>query len=435
MNVFTKEQAFLTLEQMQESYAHWRCVPLNERIEVVKEIKQNLLDNAELYARAITEDMHKPIAQSVEEVKKCAYLCDYYAENVEKFLSPHQIKTKWSESYVTFEPLGLLLGIMPWNFPFWQVFRFVVPNLLLGNLSVIKHASNVPLSANLLETVFSSSRMGYPLYKNLPLESSFVADIIAHKYIQGVSLTGSEFAGRAVAECAGRHLKKTVLELGGSAAFIICEDANLDSVLQVALYARMRNAGQSCIAAKRFLVHESLKSLFVEQYKAKIETLKRGDKFDYQTEISEMAREDLAIELERMVNDSVSQGAHLICGGNREGAYFPPTLLVDVTDSMPIFREETFGPVAAVTTFRDIEEAIAMSNRSNFGLGVSIFSKDVDFIKKQVSRFNEGAVYINEMLISDPHLPFGGIKNSGYGRELSFFGLYEFANIKTVVVK
>lgn len=435
MNVFTKEQAFLTLEQMQESYAHWRCVPLNERIEVVKEIKQNLLDNAELYARAITEDMHKPIAQSVEEVKKCAYLCDYYAENVEKFLSPHQIKTKWSESYVTFEPLGLLLGIMPWNFPFWQVFRFVVPNLLLGNLSVIKHASNVPLSANLLETVFSSSRMGYPLYKNLPLESSLVADIIAHKYIQGVSLTGSEFAGRAVAECAGRHLKKTVLELGGSAAFIICEDADLDSVLQVALYARMRNAGQSCIAAKRFLVHESLKSLFVEQYKAKIETLKRGDKFDYQTEISEMAREDLAIELERMVNDSVSQGAHLICGGNREGAYFPPTLLVDVTDSMPIFREETFGPVAAVTTFRDIEEAIAMSNRSNFGLGVSIFSKDVDFIKKQVSRFNEGAVYINEMLISDPHLPFGGIKNSGYGRELSFFGLYEFANIKTVVVK
>ncbi len=435
MNVFTKEQAFLALEQMQESYAHWRCVPLNERIEVVKEIKENLLDNVEFYARAITEDMHKPIAQSVEEVKKCAYLCDYYAENVEKFLSPHQIKTKWSESYVTFEPLGLLLGIMPWNFPFWQVFRFVVPNLLLGNLSVIKHASNVPLSANLLETVFSSSRMEYPLYKNLPLESSFVADIIAHEHIQGVSLTGSEFAGRAVAECAGRHLKKTVLELGGSAAFIICEDADLDSVLQVALHARMRNAGQSCIAAKRFLVHESLKSLFVEQYKAKIEALKRGDKFDYQTEISEMAREDLAIELERMVNDSVSQGARLICGGNREGAYFPPTLLVDVTGSMPIFREETFGPVAAVTTFRDIEEAIAMSNRSNFGLGVSIFSKDVDFIKKQVSRFNEGAVYINEMLISDPHLPFGGIKNSGYGRELSFFGLYEFANIKTVVVK
>lgn len=435
MKYTTLQHAFSDIEQMQQAYLQWKNIPISQRIEVILAIKNKLLSNTETYARIITEDMNKPISQSVDEVKKCAYVCDYYAEHAEKFLAPQYIKTKWTESYVTFEPLGVLLGVMPWNFPFWQVFRFVVPNLVLGNLFVVKHASNVPLSAHRLETIFSTEIVNFPLYKNLPLESEYVAEVIAHKHIKGVSLTGSESAGRAVAEVAGRHLKKTVLELGGSAAFIICEDADLNLAIAAALNARMRNAGQSCIAAKRFLVHQNIKEAFIEQYQSKIKALKQGNKFDYETEIGEMAREDLAIELEKMVKKSIEQGANLICGGEREGAFFQPTLLSEVTPVMPVFQEETFGPVAAVTAFSDFEEAITLSNQSNFGLGVSIFSKNTDFIKSQINRFDEGAVYVNEMLISDPYLPFGGIKNSGYGRELSHFGMYEFANIKTIVVK
>lgn len=435
MKHITLQNAFSDIEQMQQAYLEWKNISISKRIEIILEIKNKLLDNTEAYARVITEDMNKPISQSVNEVKKCAYACDYYAENGEKFLAIQHIKTKWSESYVTFEPLGILLGVMPWNFPFWQVFRFVIPNLVLGNLSVVKHASNVPLSACLLETIFSTETMGFLLYKNLPIESKYVPEIIAHKHIKGVSLTGSEYAGRAVAESAGRHLKKTVLELGGSAAFIVCEDADLNLAIAAAVNARMLNAGQSCIAAKRFLVHKSIKDTFIEKFRSKIETLKQGDKFDYETEIGEMAREDLAIELEKMVKKSIEQGAQLICGGKRKGTFFEPTLLSEVTPKMPVFKEETFGPVAAVTTFSDFDEAVTLSNQSNFGLGVSIFSKNINFIKSQVNRFEEGAVYVNEMLISDPHLPFGGIKHSGYGRELSHFGLYEFANIKTVVVK
>lgn len=435
MNQISKEQAFLIVEELQESYQKWRKHTLRERIEVIEKVRDKLLKNTELYARAITSDMNKPISQAIAEVKKCAYLCDYYIENSEKFLATQHIKTKWTESYITFEPLGVLLGVMPWNFPFWQVFRFVIPNLILGNIFVVKHATNVPKSASLLETIFNCETLPFPIYKNLFLESKFVADIIAHRHIKGVSITGGEPAGRAVAQCAGQNLKKSVLELGGSAAFIVCEDADLELAVSIAVNARMQNAGQSCIAAKRFLVHEKVENDFITLFKSKVETLKRGDKFDLTTEIGEMAREDLAIELEKMVNESILQGANLICGGKREGAFFYPTILSKVTPKMPVFKEETFGPVAAVTTFKTFDEAVMLSNLSDFGLGVSVFSKNVDFIKSQTYRFEEGAVYINEMLISDPHLPFGGVKNSGYGRELSHFGLYEFANIKTVVVR
>ncbi|MFK8271140.1 NAD-dependent succinate-semialdehyde dehydrogenase [Capnocytophaga stomatis] len=423
------------IENIQNSYLLWKEYPVSQRIEIIKEIRDKLLKNTELYAKAITSDMGKPISQSIAEVKKCAYLCDYYIENSENFLKPQQIKTKWTESYITFEPIGVLLGVMPWNFPFWQVFRFVIPNLILGNIFVVKHASNVPKSADLLETIFNSDKLKFPIYKNLFLESKFVADIIAHKHIKGVSLTGSEPAGRAIAQCAGQHLKKSVLELGGSAAFIVCEDADLELAVSTAVNARMQNAGQSCIAAKRFLVHENLKEKFLSLFKLKVEALKKGDKFDLNTEIGEMAREDLAIELEKLVNESISLGAKLICGGKREGSFYEPTILSEVTPEMPVFKEETFGPVAAVTFFKTFDEAVTLSNLSDFGLGVSVFSKDVEFIKSQTYRFEEGAVYINEMLISDPHLPFGGVKNSGYGRELSQFGMYEFANIKTVVIK
>ncbi|MDO4782230.1 MAG: NAD-dependent succinate-semialdehyde dehydrogenase [Capnocytophaga felis] len=435
MKYINKEKAFWVVEELHDSYQKWKKCTLQKRIEIIEEVRDKLLKNTELYARAITSDMNKPISQAIAEVKKCAYLCDYYIENSENFLKPQHIKTKWTESYITFEPIGVLLGVMPWNFPFWQVFRFVIPNLILGNIFVVKHASNVPKSADLLEAIFNSDKLKFPIYRNLFLESKFVADIIAHKHIKGVSLTGSEPTGKAVAKCAGQNLKKSVLELGGSAAFIICEDADLELAVSTAVNARMQNAGQSCIAAKRFLVHENLKEKFLSLFKLKVETLKKGDKFDLSTEISEMAREDLAIELEKMINESILRGAKLICGGKREGAFYQPTILSEVTPKMPVFKEETFGPVAAVTTFKTFDEAVMLSNFSDFGLGVSIFSKNIEFIKSQTHRFEEGAVYINEMLISDPHLPFGGVKNSGYGRELSHFGMYEFANIKTIVVR
>ena len=429
------EKALTSVSEMESAYHTWRNRPLTTRKEVISRIREKLLTHAEQYAKAITTDMNKPLAQSLAEVKKCATLCDYYLTHIDDFLRPQPLQSSWTESFVRLDPLGVLLAVMPWNFPFWQVFRVAIPNLLLGNVLVVKHASNVPTSAALLEEIFLDESLGFPIYKNLSLLSQYVEEIIAHPAIKGVTLTGSEPAGRSVAQCAGKHLKKSVLELGGSAAFIVCEDADLNKAVATAVNARMQNAGQSCIAGKRILVQESIAEEFTVAFTEKVKALKQGDKYDLSTEIGAMAREDLAIEIEEMVQQSLTEGAILRCGGKRTGAFYTPTVLTDVTPTMRVFREETFGPVAVITTFRDFEEAIALSNQSDFGLGVAIFSQNVDFVKSQAPRFDEGAVYINEMLISDPHLPFGGIKNSGYGRELSHFGVWEFANIKTVVVK
>ena len=429
------EKALTSVSEMESAYHTWRNCPLTARKEVISRIQEKLLTHAEEYARAITTDMNKPLAQALAEVKKCATLCDYYLTHIDDFLRPQPLQSSWTESYVRLDPLGVLLAVMPWNFPFWQVFRVAIPNLLLGNVLVVKHASNVPTTAALLEEIFLDKSLGFPIYKNLPLPSQHVEAIIAHPAIKGVTLTGSEPAGRSVAQCAGKHLKKSVLELGGSAAFIVCEDADLNKAVATAVNARMQNAGQSCIAGKRILVQESIAEAFTAAFTEKVKALKQGDKYDLNTEIGAMAREDLAIEIEEMVKQSLAEGATLRCGGKRTGAFYEPTVLTGVTPTMRVFREETFGPVAVITTFRDFEEAIALSNQSDFGLGVAIFSQNVDFVKSQAPRFDEGAVYINEMLISDPHLPFGGIKNSGYGRELSYFGVWEFANIKTIVVK
>ena len=431
----TIEKALTSVSEMENAYHTWRMYSLASRKEIIIHIKEKLLTHTELYAKAITTDMNKPLTQSIAEVKKCASLCDYYLSHIDNFLQPQSLQSNWTESYAILEPLGVLLGVMPWNFPFWQVFRVAIPNLLLGNVLVIKHASNVPSVATLLEEIFFDESLGFPIYKNLPLPSQHIESIIAHPAIKGVTLTGSEPAGRSVAQCAGKHLKKSVLELGGSAAFIVCKDADLTKAVNTAVNARMQNAGQSCIAGKRILVQESIAQPFIEAFTEKVKALKQGDKYDLCTEIGAMAREDLAIEIEDMVQESLAEGATLLCGGKRTKAFYEPTVLTGVTPTMRVFREETFGPVAVITTFKDFEEAITLSNQSDFGLGVAIFSQNVDFIKSQVARFEEGAVYINEMLISDPHLPFGGIKNSGYGRELSHFGVLEFANIKTVVVK
>ena len=431
----TQDSTSIIIETMQSSFLKWRNFSLNERISALKDIRKKLLENKHDYAHAITTDMNKPIKLAIVEVEKCAYLCDYYIENAAKFLENQEVKTGWNKSYITFRPLGVLLGVMPWNFPFWQVFRFVVPSLLTGNVFVVKHASNVPLSAKALEDVFTIDTIDFPIYKDLSIKSSEVAHVIANPIINAVSLTGSEHAGRSVAETAGKHLKKCVLELGGSNAFIVLNDADLNYAAEKAVSARMQNAGQSCIASKRFLIHEEVYSEFVELFKQKLSTLITGDKYNETVTFGAMAREDLAVELENQLQKSIAKGATIIAGGKRNGAFFEPTIVTNVSVDMPVFNEETFGPLAAIMPFKTIDEAIELSNKSNFGLGASIFTDNPQQLDNYLHLFDEGALFINEMVISDPHLPFGGIKNSGYGRELSHFALYEFANIQTVVVK
>ncbi len=431
----TQDSTSVIIETMQSSFLKWRNFSLNERISALKDIRKKLLENKHDYAHAITTDMNKPIKLAIAEVEKCAYLCDYYIENAAKFLENQEVKTGWNKSYITFRPLGVLLGVMPWNFPFWQVFRFVVPSLLTGNVFVVKHASNVPLSAKALEDVFTIDTIDFPIYKDLSIKSSEVAHVIANPIINAVSLTGSEHAGRSVAETAGKHLKKCVLELGGSNAFIVLNDADLEYAAEKAVSARMQNAGQSCIASKRFLIHEEVYSEFVELFKQKLSTLITGDKYNETVTFGAMAREDLAVELENQLQKSIAKGATIIAGGKRNGAFFEPTIVTNVSVDMPVFNEETFGPLAAIMPFKTIDEAIELSNKSNFGLGASIFTDNPQQLDNYLHLFDEGALFINEMVISDPHLPFGGIKNSGYGRELSHFALYEFANIQTVVVK
>jgi succinate-semialdehyde dehydrogenase/glutarate-semialdehyde dehydrogenase len=422
------------LEISQKSQLSWRKLSVQNRISFLPQLAKLLLENKEEYATCITTEMHKPISQAIAEVEKCALLCNYYFENAELFLATKSIKTEATESFVTLEPLGVILGVMPWNFPFWQVFRFAVPTIIAGNTVVVKHASNVPKSANLIQEIFEKAGFPKGCYQDLPISSSEVANIIANPIIKAVSLTGSEQAGIAVATEAGKHLKKCVLELGGSNAFIVLEDANLEKAVAIAVTARMQNAGQSCISAKRFLVHEKIVEEFVSKFEIAIQNLKTGNPLDKETQIGSLARVDLAEELEIQVKKSIQMGAKLIVGGNRKDAFYEPTILTEVTIEMPVFKEETFGPVAAIITFNTLEEAIQLTNQSEFGLGVSVFTQDIDFIKTKISDFNEGAVFINEMVKSDPRLPFGGIKKSGYGRELAEEGVKEFVNIKTVVI-
>ncbi|MFD2908759.1 NAD-dependent succinate-semialdehyde dehydrogenase [Flavobacterium ardleyense] len=422
------------LELSRDTQSIWQKETIEHRLSFLPQLAKILSDNKQKYAECITNEMHKPITQAIAEVEKCALLCTYYYENAAQFLATKHIKTDASESFVTYEPLGVLLGVMPWNFPFWQVFRFAVPSVMAGNTVLVKHASNVPKSAKLIQTIFEEAGFPKGCYQDLPIPSDEVAEVIANPIIKAVSLTGSEQAGIAVATEAGKHLKKCVLELGGNNAFIVLEDANLEKTVAIAVNARMQNAGQSCIASKRFLLHENVADAFVSQLKTAIQKLKTGNPLDKTTEIGSLAREDLAEELEVQVNKSIEMGAKLVCGGKRTEAFYEPTILTNVSVEMPVFKEETFGPVVAVTTFKTLEEAIELSNTSEFGLGVSVFTQDIENIKKHISSFNEGAVFINEMVKSDPRLPFGGVKKSGYGRELSENGIKEFVNVKTVVI-
>ena len=431
----TKSEIEEALEAADRRFASWRTTSLEERAKLMRKAARELENNKDEYAKDISLEMGKPISQAISEIEKCAWVCEYYADNAKSQLADEVIETDAENSYISYEPIGVILAVMPWNYPFWQVFRFAAPALMAGNIGILKHASNVMKSANNIQKVFE--RAGFPeaCFKNLVIGSNKVADIIRDSRVKAVTLTGSEPAGSAVASIAGEEIKKSVLELGGSNALVVFEDADIKSAVDTCLSARFQNTGQSCIAGKRLLLQDGIADEFLEAFLIKVRELKSGDPAEKDTYIGVLAREDLAEDLEDQVNRSVKRGAQILIGGKRQGAYYEPTVISNVSKDMPVFMEETFGPVVSVTRFTDSEEAVELVNMSKFGLGVSIFTQDFNFAKKLVPQFEDGAVFVNELVKSDPRLPFGGTKTSGYGRELSKFGIREFVNIKTVYFK
>ena len=408
---FTSEDIDKALSKADSAFKKWKKTDFSERSKLMKNASEELKKNKREYAEVITREMGKPIKQSVAEIEKCAWACEYYAENAEKQLASEKIETDANESYVNYAPLGVVLAIMPWNYPFWQVFRFAAPALLAGNVGVLKHASNVMMCGNSIQKVFE--RAGFPeaCFQNLVIGSKKVEEVIQDDRVKAVTLTGSVGAGRSVAAAAGKEIKKTVLELGGSNALVVFEDANLEETAKVCAQARFQNTGQSCIAGKRLLVQESVAEKFLEIFRKEVEDLKVGDPMDEDTYIGVQAREDLAEDLEEQVKKSVEQGAKLLIGGNRKKAFYEPTILTGVTKDMTAFKEETFGPAIGVTTFKNKEEAIELINGTQFGLGVSLFTEDKTKAKELIPQIEDGAVFINELVKSDPRLPFGGTKN------------------------
>jgi succinate-semialdehyde dehydrogenase/glutarate-semialdehyde dehydrogenase len=383
----------------------------------------------------MTQEMGKPIVAAEAEVEKCATVCEFYASTAERFLCPQEIQSDAHRSYVRYDPLGPILAIMPWNFPFWQVFRFAAPSLAAGNVGVLKHASNVLGTALAIEQVFRQAGFPKGCFSTLLVAPQFVQELISHPVIRAVTLTGSEQAGIAVARAAGQNLKKTVLELGGSDPFIVLADADIAKVASVAADARCINSGQSCIAAKRFIVLQSVVDAFESAFVAAMQRLKVGDPMDRSTDMGPLSREDLLETLDRQVQASVASGARLLAGGHRltrQGWFYEPTVLTDVRPGMAAFEQEVFGPVAAVIRARDADDAVKLANQSSFGLGASIWTGDILGAESLAARIEAGMVFINGPVKSDPRLPFGGVKRSGYGRELSDVGIKEFVNIKTV---
>jgi acyl-CoA reductase-like NAD-dependent aldehyde dehydrogenase len=413
----------------------WARLPIAERAKVLPRIAAVLRQDKTRYAEMITREMGKPIVESEAEIEKCAWNCDFYAEQGPKWLADEPVASGASESAVVFDPLGVVLAIMPWNYPFWQYFRFAAPALVAGNGAVLKHANNVPECALAVQEVMEKAGVPSGLTATLLIDTALVAGIIADPRIAAVTLTGSTEVGAIVASQAGRALKKQVLELGGSDPFIVLADADLEAAAATAVKARYINVGQSCVNAKRFIVEEAVADRFTALFCDMAAALKIGDPMERDVKIGPMARENLRQTLHGQVERSVAEGATLRLGGqllNGPGAYYPPTVLDHVTPGMTAFVEETFGPVAAIIRARDADHAIAMANDSEYGLGAALWTADLDRARALSRRIEAGAVFINGMTASDPRYPFGGIKRSGYGRELGVYGIREFVNIKTV---
>jgi succinate-semialdehyde dehydrogenase/glutarate-semialdehyde dehydrogenase len=434
-SALTSEELNQKLTDASSAFKEWKQEPLSHRTKLLKKAGDVLRDNRDEYAQIITLEMGKPISEAKSEIEKCAWVCDYYAEHAEEFLSDEHIKTDASTSFVRHDPMGTIFAVMPWNFPFWQVFRFAAPTLTSGNTGLLKHASNVFGCAQKIEDVFTKAGFPKGVFQSLVVGHDVTEKIISHEGVKAITLTGSEKAGSTVAQIAGKHLKKSLLELGGSNSFIVLEDADLDLAVKTAVKARMLNSGQSCIAAKRFIIQESVYEEFVTKFTEAARQLKVGDPILDDTEVGPLARKDLADELQRQVKDSIKQGAELLLGGNQNKCFHEPTVLGEVTRDMPAFKEETFGPLAAMIKVKTVEEAFELSEESQFGLGVSLFTKETSRAEESASRVSDGALFINELVKSDPRLPFGGTKKSGYGRELAKDGMMEFINRKVVYVK
>ncbi len=434
----TDEQLAAKLTLAEATFKVWGQTPLEERLAPMKRLSILFRERAQELGKLATLEMGKPITQAIAEVEKCSLACDYYVEQAEQILAPQSIKSDASESFVRFDPIGVLLAVMPWNFPYWQVMRFAGPALAAGNVGVLKHASNVPQCAAAFEKLFLEAGFPEGAFQNLPIGSAKVEQVIRHPAVQGIALTGSETAGSKVAALAGSLIKKTVLELGGSDPFIVLDDADIPYAAEVAAKARLQNNGQSCIAAKRFIVVEAVYDQFLELFKQKVEASIVGDPLDPATTVGPLASEGGLQEIETQVADSVGKGARLVTGGSRVGTagyFYAPTIIADVQPGMPAYEEELFGPVAIVIRAKDTEDAIRLANDNRFGLGSSLWTQNTDLAKQLAPRIRAGCVFVNGLVKSDPRLPFGGTGVSGYGRELSSWGLYEFMNVKTVWIK
>jgi succinate-semialdehyde dehydrogenase/glutarate-semialdehyde dehydrogenase len=427
------------IEQVDISYRRWKLTSFEYRSGLMKNLQAKLIENKTRLAALMVSEMGKVEREALAEIDKCALACGYYAENSEAFLRKEQVQTSASESYISYQPIGTILAVMPWNFPFWQVFRFLAPALMAGNTGVLKHASNVSGCALAIEQLVMEAGFPENVFRTLLIGSSQVKSVIEHPLIKAVTLTGSTPAGKAVAAAAGNALKKSVLELGGSDPYLILEDADIATAAKLCVTSRLLNAGQSCIGAKRFIVADSVYEEFKAEFVRLMAASAYGNPLDPQTTIGPLARIDLLEELHQQVVSSCALGATLLIGGfipQGKAAFYPPTVLENVTPEMPAYHEELFGPVAVLYRFKTLEEAIKIANDTVFGLGAGVFTSDLAKGKELAEKGLEaGCVFVNDFVKSDPRLPFGGIKQSGYGRELSYVGIREFMNIKSIVVK
>ncbi len=431
----SKNDVLAAIGRSHDAYQQWRTTTFDQRKKCLLKFAELLRADADEYARTITLDMGKRISESQYEIEYCANIAEFYANGSEKFLADRPMELEDANAYIRYEPLGVLLGVMPWNFPFYQVVRFATPNIMAGNTVMIKHASNVPQCAQTIEELFTRCGLHDDVYTNLFIPTELVESIVSDKRVQGVSLTGSEPAGAAVAALAGKHLKRSVLELGGNDPFIVLEDADLKQTVELAVKGRIVNAGQSCVASKRFIVVQAVADAFIAGFKEQMAALKMGDPMDDATTLAPLSTEDAAVKLLDQVESSIKAGATVLLGGDRpdrEGAYFNPTILTDVTPDNPTFDQELFGPVATIHVVKDEAAAVALANQSSYGLGGSVFTADIDRGRRVAEQVETGMMFVNRPTKSQAELPFGGIKNSGYGRELSHLGILEFVNKKLI---
>ena len=438
-NQHTDEEVASIIQAVDQAFQPWRRSSFSTRRLLMQKAAQILRDRAEQYGRLITLEMGKVLAEGIAEVNKCVLVCDYYAENAEAHLADQEIPTEALNSFITFQPIGTVLAVMPWNFPFWQVFRFAAPTLMAGNTGILKHASNVPGCALAIEEVFRDAGFPPDTFRTLLIGGSRVADVIGNPAVKAVTLTGSTPAGREVAAAAGRAIKKTVLELGGSDPYVILEDADLPMAAASCAASRLLNSGQSCIAAKRFVVVKDVAEEFTRLLVEEMASRKMGDPLQDGIHMGPMARTDLRDELHQQVLDSIEAGAELVLGGvcpSGEGSYYPATVLKNVNSGMPAYDDEMFGPVASIITAKDEADAIRIANDTVFGLGAAVYTRDVARGQRiATEELQAGCCFVNDFVKSDPRLPFGGIKESGYGRELHALGIREFVNQKTVLVR